>query len=148
MYSYIPACCCGVCCYTAVAIVAAACCFCSSSCAGRQNCCCGSVHLIQVFSFSSFKHDFFSMHPLAVRTAAFSASIFLLIIHIIHTSSVLRACAEPRRALAHRGGAPLHTLNYVQIVSVWNPGDGSFSSPDTEVISVGIWKTWHRLTGR
>ena len=29
-------------------------------------CCCGSLHLILAFSFSSFKHDLFSMYPLAV----------------------------------------------------------------------------------
>ena len=29
-------------------------------------CCCGSLHLIPVLSFSSLKHDLFSMYPLAV----------------------------------------------------------------------------------
>ena len=53
------ACCC-------LLLLAAACCCCSSSCAGWQICSRGSLHLIPVFFFSSFKHDLFSMYPLAV----------------------------------------------------------------------------------
>ena len=46
-------------------------------------CCCGSLHLIPVVSFSSFKHDSFSMYPLAVLCRIYSVE-FLLIIRIIH----------------------------------------------------------------
>ena len=84
MYSYIPACCCRVvCCYTAVAATAAACCCCSSSYAGWQN-------FFPWFTASDssvfslfFQTRFFLSLPLG-STVAFSASIFLLIIHVIH----------------------------------------------------------------
>ena len=42
-------------------------------------------------------------------TVAFTASIFLYKIHIIHPRQ-LRACAEPRQALSRRGGAPLQNM--------------------------------------
>ena len=48
-------------------LLAAACCCCSSTCAGWQNLLpTGSLHLFPLFSFYSFKHDLFSMYPLAV----------------------------------------------------------------------------------
>ena len=61
-----------VCCYTVVAAAAAACCCCSSTCAEWQNWCRGSLYLIPLFSFSSFKHDLFSMYPLAVLCRTYS----------------------------------------------------------------------------
>ena len=86
-------------------LLAAACCCCSPQCAGWQNLFpwftasdCSvffhliqtrfffnvvPVHLIPVFSSSSFKHDFLFNVPLG-STVAFSASIILPIIHIIH----------------------------------------------------------------
>ena len=113
MYSCIPtcccACCCVVCCYTAVA-AAAACCLLLLAAAVRHRvpdgkiCCCGSLRLTPVFSFSSFKHDFFSMYPLTVLSH-FQRRFFTY--NACNTSSVLRTCAEARRALARRGGAPL-----------------------------------------
>ena len=54
--AYIPGC------YTAVAAAAAV----RHRVPHGKNWCCGSLHLIPVFSFSSFKHDLFSMSPLAV----------------------------------------------------------------------------------
>ena len=67
MYSHIPACCCLVCCYTSVAAAAAACCCCSSSGAAWRN-------LFPAWFIASnssvfislFKHDFYSICPLAV----------------------------------------------------------------------------------
>ena len=68
----------------------------------------GSLHLIPpVFSFSSSKHDFFSMYPSAVLCRIFSVDYCTYNTCHTRTSSVLRACAEPRRTLARRGGAPL-----------------------------------------
>ena len=120
MYSCIPtcccACCCVVCCYTAVA-AAAACCLLLLAAAVRHRvpdgkiCCCGSLRLTPVFSFSSFKHDFFSMYPLTVLSH-FQRRFFTY--NACNTSSVLRTCAEARRALARRGGAPLVLLYYYQ----------------------------------
>ena len=69
---------------------------------GGKICSLGSLHLIPVFYFSSSQHDVFSMYPLAVLSH-FQRRFFSL---TYHTSLVL-VCAEPRRALARRGGAPL-----------------------------------------
>ena len=69
MYSSIPAmyfcrsyCCYVVGCCTAVAAAAAA----VHRVPDYKICCCGSLHLIPVFSFSSLKHDLFSLCSLAV----------------------------------------------------------------------------------
>ena len=77
MHLHIPAmyfsCCYSVvCCYTAVAAAAATCCCCSSTCAGWQNLLPLLLHLIPLFSFSSFKNDLFSMYPLAVLRRTYS----------------------------------------------------------------------------
>ena len=70
MFSYIPACCCVVCCYAAVAAAAAACCLLLLVViVGRMAKFVSVVHslrVIPVYSSSSFKHDLFSMHPLAI----------------------------------------------------------------------------------
>ena len=79
MCSYVPACCRAVCCYIAVDAAAAAC--------------------------SLNPNTIFFDVPLG-STVAFSASILKPTIHII-LFSVVRACAEPRRASARRGGTPL-----------------------------------------
>ena len=107
----IPACCCVVCCYTAVAAAAAACCCLLLLAAANRHrvpegkvCSRGSLHLIPVFSFSSFKHDFFHCTPWQY-CRIFSVDFFTH--NAYHTSSVLRACVESRRALARRSGAPL-----------------------------------------
>ena len=42
-----------------------------------KNCSRGSLHLIPVFSFSSFKHDLFSLYLPLGGTVAFSVSIFV-----------------------------------------------------------------------
>ena len=103
--SYVPACCCVVCCCTAfVAAAAAACCCCSSSSAGWQK-------LFPWFTSSDssgfflFKNIFFSICPLAVLSR-FQRRSFTY--NTYNTPSVERTCAESRRALAHRGGAPLY----------------------------------------
>ena len=89
-----------MCCYTTVAAAAAAV---RHRVPDDKFCSRGLLHLIPVISFSSFKHDFFN-EPLGSTVAFFSVD-FTYNTH--HTSSVLRACAEPRRALARRGGVPL-----------------------------------------
>ena len=81
VYVYKPAkyfCCCCCCCCCCCSVVLLYCCCCSCCClqllaaAVRHRvpdgklCCCGSLHLIRMFSFSSFKHNAFSMYPLAV----------------------------------------------------------------------------------
>ena len=84
MYSYIPACCCRVmCCYTAVAAAAAAYCCSSSSCAGWQK-----VFLWFTESDSSVLFLFIQtrlfFNVTLGSTVAFSAPIFLPIIHSMH----------------------------------------------------------------
>ena len=65
-------------------------------------CCCGSLHLIPVFSFSSLKHDLFTMHPLAVLSHL-QRRFFTY--NTYHTSSVITdmrgakaAVSPPRRS--------------------------------------------------
>ena len=62
----------------------------------------GPLHLIPVFSFSSFKHDIFLMYPLAVLSR-FQGRFF----HLLQYMSYILDYAEPRRALACRGVASL-----------------------------------------
>ena len=82
-YSYISACCCVVCCYTVLDAAAAACCCCWSSCAGWQN----------LFPWFTAPDCGIFFHLIRTRinfnvplgsTVAFSASIFLPLIHIVH----------------------------------------------------------------
>ena len=84
-------------------LAAAACCCCSSSSAGWKNCCCcGSLHLIQVFSFSSFKHDLIFMCPLAVlrrAAVAFTASICCSTSSVIAGMRGARAGISPPRRI-------------------------------------------------
>ena len=65
-------CCCSVCCYTAVVGAAV-----RHRLPDGKNCCCGSLHLIPVFSFSSFKHNERLMYVPLGSTVAFAASIYL-----------------------------------------------------------------------
>ena len=51
-----------MCCYNTVAAAAAV----NHLVPAGNVCCCGSLHLILVPSFSSFKHYLFSLYPLAV----------------------------------------------------------------------------------
>ena len=39
-------------------------------------CCCGPLHLIAVIYLSSFKHDLFLMHPLAVLASIYLINVF------------------------------------------------------------------------
>ena len=48
-----------------------------------KNCCCGSLHLIPELSISSFKHEIFSMYPLAVPSRRFFTD------NTYHTTSVI-----------------------------------------------------------
>ena len=75
-------------------------------------CCCGLLHLIPVFYFSSFKHDLSLMYRLAVLSHVQPRFTYNLTIHIIYPRK-LWACAEPRRAAARRGGAPLEQYNNI-----------------------------------
>ena len=88
MYLYIPAmyfCCCLLLLLLCSVLLYWCCCCCHRAPDG-QICCCGSLHLIPVFSFFSFKHDIFSMYPLAVlshlQQRFFTYSTY-------HTSSVI-----------------------------------------------------------
>ena len=74
-------------------------------------CCCGSLHPIPLFSFSSFEHDLFSMHPLAVRshlqrrfsylyTANEPATLF--VIQHTMTSSSSSSCSNDGSIATHR----------------------------------------------
>ena len=62
-------CCCSVCCYTAAAV--------RHRVPDGKNCCCGSLHLIPMSSFSSFKHNVNLMYAPLGSTVAFAASIYL-----------------------------------------------------------------------
>ena len=64
---------------------------------------CILLHLIPVLPFPSFKHDLCSMYPLAVLLSHLQRRFFTYNTYVSH---ILGACAEPRRALALRGGAP------------------------------------------
>ena len=79
-------------------------------------CCCGLLHLIRVFSLFIQIRSIFNV-PLG-STVACTASIYLrvriiLYSEVLHTGIILvhlrklRAHAEPRRAAARRGEAPL-----------------------------------------
>ena len=99
---YFCRCCSVACCYSAVAAASAAVGHRVPDC---KICCCGSLHLIPVFPFSLFKHDLFSMYPLAVLLQL-QHRFFTYSTYIIHPRQ-LRARAEPKRALPRRGEAPL-----------------------------------------
>ena len=104
-YMYTECCCrcycCSVCCYSAVAAAAVL----LIPAAVRHRVpdgkfVAGSLNLIPVFTFSSFKRDIFYGTPWQSYCFAFKASICL------HPRQ-LWACAEPRRASARRGEDPL-----------------------------------------
>ena len=67
----------------------------------------GSLHLIPVFSFSSFEHLFLPCTPWKY-CRIFSVDSFRYFTY--RTSSVLRACAKLRRALDRPGGAPVENI--------------------------------------
>ena len=71
-----------VCCYSALAGANAACCCCSSSCTGWQKLSMLFIASNPMFS-SPFKHDLFSMYPLAIYNAVLTAPSFLPITHIM-----------------------------------------------------------------
>ena len=115
MHLYIPAmyfCCC--CCSAVCRYLSAVCRYTSVAAAAAAvrlrvldgNICChgsgrGSLHLIPLFYFSSFKHDFNA--PLGSTFVALTASIFYLLSSTCHhTSSVITAVRG-----AKVGGAPL-----------------------------------------
>ena len=116
MYLYVPVtysccCCCSVCYYPAVAAAAVLLLFFSAAVGHRVPddalCCCSLLHLIPVFSFSSFKRNSYSMYPLlAVQSHVQSRFTYNPMIHIIMHPRKLPACAEPRRAAARRGKIP------------------------------------------
>ena len=103
--SALPSCCCCSC-------SAAACCCCSSSCAGWQNLLLWFIASDSSVFFPFIQTRFTFNVPLG-STVAFLQRRFCTYntYHIIHPRQ-LRACAEPRRALARRGGAP-HVNMYV-----------------------------------
>ena len=101
-----------VCCYTAVAAAAVAAAV-RHRVSDDKICSRGSLHLIPAFFFSSFKHDFF-FNTRWQYFRIFSVDFFT---YNTYTSSVSRACAEPRRALARRDGAPL--VYHILFFATW-----------------------------
>ena len=110
MYSYIPACRCVVLLY---------CCCCSSCCLLLLFVIvCRMVKFVPVVHCIWFQ-CFLSLHSNTIYFQCTPwqycriSSVDFLTFNTYHTSSVLRACAEPRRALDRRDGSP---LVYIRIV--------------------------------
>ena len=115
MHSYIPACCCAVCCYTAVDAAADDVRHRVPDCKIRFR---GSLHLIPVFFSFHLNKIYFQCTPWHYCRIL---SVHFFPYNSYHTSSVLRACAEPRRASAHLGEAPLVLAIYSALPGVEQP---------------------------
>ena len=85
-------------------------CCCSSSCAGWQNFAAGSLNLIPVFYFFSFKHDTFLTYPLAILShlrPRFARA----------TSSVIAGMRRATAGVSAAAKPPLHIFGIPFIIS-------------------------------